>query len=120
MCIVHSLKENLSTNENVLFGYLFGSCAKNEQTQKSDVDVALFLKEVSLDTKLQVTYELSKLLSKDIDLVVLNDVKNIYLLEDILKNSLVIKDSSKRFDFEILKQHDILDYKVFRKYIDVA
>ena len=51
---------------------------------------------------------------------VLNDIKNIYLLEDIIKNGIILKESEQRFDFELIKQHDILDYKVFRKYIDAA
>jgi len=114
------LKNKLSDMDVILFGYLFGSYATNQQTNKSDVDVALYLKAVDFDTKLQINYELSKLLKKDVDLVVLNDIKNIYLMENIMKNGIIIKDHNKRVDFEIMKHHDILDYKVFRKYIDAA
>ena len=106
--------------ENVLFGYLFGSFAKNEQTNKSDVDIALYLKNTTFDSKLQINYEISKLLHRDVDLVVLNDVKNIYLLEGILKDGIVIKENERRFDFELHKQHDILDFKAFKKYINAA
>jgi len=114
------LKNKLSEMDEVLFGYLFGSYATNEQTKKSDVDVALYLKNVDFDTRLQINYELSKLLKKDVDLIILNDIKNIYLIENIMKNGIIIKDHKKRVDFEIIKHHDILDYKVFRKYIDAA
>ena len=118
--MISTIKNYLANNNSVLFGYLFGSYAKNEQTLKSDVDIALYLKDTSLDSKLQLNYELSKLLKKDVDLIVLNEIKNIYLLEDILTNGKVIKDSDKRIDFELLKEHQILDYKAFRRYIDAA
>jgi hypothetical protein len=115
-----SLKQFFKSDDRVVFGYLFGSFASNTQNRSSDVDIALFLKDTSLDNYLQINYELSKLLKKDVDLIVLNDVKNIYLLDDILTNGIIVKDESKRIDFELKKQHDILDYKVFRKFIDAA
>jgi len=118
--IITLLKNKLSNSDEVLFGYLFGSYAINKQTKTSDIDLALYLCNTNFDTKLQINYELSKLLKKDVDLVVLNDIKNIYLMENILKDGIVIKDHNKRFDFEVMKHHDILDYKAFRKYIDAA
>ena len=114
------LTNKLSVMDEVVFGYLFGSYARDEAGVNSDVDIALYLKSTDLDTQLQVNYELSKLLKKDVDLVVLNSVKNIYLLENILNDGIVIKDDNKRFDFEVRSHHDILDYKAFRKYIDAA
>ncbi|MEA2028068.1 MAG: nucleotidyltransferase domain-containing protein [Campylobacterota bacterium] len=114
------LKNKLASSDNVVFGYLFGSYATQTQTQKSDIDIALWLKDTSLDAQLQINYELSKLLKKDVDLVLLNSIKNIYLLESILKEGKVLKDSDERFDFELLKEHQILDYKAFKKYIDAA
>ena len=114
------ISSHLSLNENIVFAYLFGSYAKNNYTNKSDVDIALYLKDISLDSQLQIIYELSKLLKRDVDLVVLNSVKNIYLLEEILKNGVIIKDNSKRVDFELRKEHEILDYKAFKRYIDAA
>ena len=117
---ISQLKNKLSVMDEVVFGYLFGSYARNVAGINSDVDIALFLKNTDLDTQLQVNYELSKLLKKDVDLVVLNNVKNIYLLENILNDGLVLKDDDKRFDFEVRSRHDILDYKAFRRYIDAA
>jgi predicted nucleotidyltransferase len=117
---ISEIQNDLVSTDNVVFGYLFGSYATNEQTTSSDVDIALYLKDTSFDSQLQITYELSKLLKKNVDLVVLNKAKNIYLLENILKDGIILKDDEKRFDFEIVKEHDILDYKVFRKMIDAA
>ena len=63
---------------------------------------------------------LSKLLKKDVDIVILNSVKNIFLLESILKDAILLKESEKRFDFELFKGHEILDFKAFKRYIDAA
>lgn len=118
--LVTVLQSYLQKNDCVVFGYLFGSYFNNTQDIYSDIDVALYLKNTSLDTKLQITYELSKLTKKDIDLIVPNEIKNIYLLEDILNNSILLKDDKTRIDFELIKEHDILDYKEFRRMIDAA
>ena len=88
---ISQLKNKLSVMDEVVFGYLFGSYARNVAGINSDVD-----------------------------LVVLNNVKNIYLLENILNDGLVLKDDDKRFDFEVRSHHDVLDYKAFRRYIDAA
>ncbi len=118
--MVNILTNHLEAIDNVIFGYMFGSYAKNRQTNLSDIDIALYLKDTSLDNKLQINYEISKLLKKDVDLVILNEIRNIYLLEDIINYSIVIKDNDQIFDFEVIKQHEILDYKAFRRYIDAA
>jgi len=116
--MIKQLQNKLSTDNNVLFGYLFGSYASGTPNSRSDVDMALFLKNTSLDAQLQINYELSKLLRKDVDLVVLNSIKNIYLLEDILRNGVLLKDNQGRIEFELKKEHEILDYKAFKRYID--
>lgn len=118
--MINTLTNHLETIDNVIFGYVFGSYAKNRQTNLSDIDIALYLKDTSLDNKLQINYEISKLLKKDVDLVILSEIRNNYLLEDIINYSVVIKDNDQRFDFEVIKQHEILDYKAFRRYIDAA
>jgi predicted nucleotidyltransferase len=118
--LIEKLKEYLKVNPTVNFAYVFGSYVDGTYTSSSDVDVALYLSDTSLDNRLQVSYELSKLLKKDVDLVVLNEVKNIYLLENIFNQSVVIKESDERIDFELVKQHDILDYKAFKRMISAA
>jgi len=55
-----------------------------------------------------------------VDLVVLNDVKNMFLLEAILKDGIVLKDAEERAFFEVEKNHAIIDFKNFKRYIDAA
>ncbi|MEA2049784.1 MAG: nucleotidyltransferase domain-containing protein [Campylobacterota bacterium] len=120
MDIINLVNKKLSSIQNIKYGYIFGSYADDTFTKKSDLDIALYLENNNLDSKLQIIYELSKLLKIDVDLVVLNDTKNIYLQENILKYGVIVKDNIDRFDFEIKAWHNILDFKAFRRYIDAA
>ena len=110
----------LSVQDAVLFAYLFGSYARDEQGENSDVDVAVYLKDTSLDSRLEVHHALEAALKKDVDLVLLNNVRNIYLLESILKEGIVIKDANERPLFEVEKNLAIIDFKNFKRYIDAA
>ena len=120
----NKLKEYLNNNNDVLFAYLFGSYAKNNFTQKSDIDIAIYLNNNTniFDKKLQIHHDLSKLLKKEVDLIVLNETKSYSLLKDILDNHVLLKDSFDdcREIFEVTKHHDILDFQVFQRMIDVA
>jgi len=118
--IKNALIQKLQTIENVAFAYLFGSYAEDLQKESSDIDVAVFLNKTNLDSQLQISYELSKLLKKDVDILLLNSAKNLSLLEAVLKKSIILKDCDKRVDFELRTQHDILDYKEFKRSLNAA
>ncbi len=122
-----SRTEIISTLEqcdSVVFAYLFGSYAKGNVTYKSDVDIAVYMKDEfnNFDSKLQLHHQLQKKFGCEVDLIILNKVKNFDLLEDIFREGFVIKDSDndQRVMFELYKEHEILDYKVFKKSIDAA
>ena len=68
--MLEKLKKYLENNENIIFAYLFGSFAQNTQTPKSDIDIAVYLKDTSFESILSINYELSKLLQKDVDLLI--------------------------------------------------
>jgi len=122
MDTIQTLKEVLQKIKNVKFAYIFGSYAKREQTQKSDVDIALYLEEDSFDAKLSVHHALQRSLGKDVDLVILNTIKNFDLLQDILDEGILLKESidDSRLMFELDKEHEMKDYAVFKKMNDVA
>ena len=114
------LRDILSSDNNVKFAYLFGSYADGSYAEKSDIDIAVYLNDCSFDTRLTLHHELEKSLQKDVDLVCLNEVKNIYLLESILDQGIALKDHEDRAYFEVIKQHEIIDFKNFKRYIDAA
>jgi len=114
------LKEKLQEMTNVEFAYLFGSYTDGSFTQRSDVDVAVYLSDVSFDEQLSVSFELSRILKKDVDLVVLNSTKNLYLFNSIFKKGILLKDSKKRLEYELRKHHQFLDFLEFKKRIHAA
>jgi predicted nucleotidyltransferase len=114
------IKNFLKDEKNIVFAYIFGSYVNGNYHKNSDIDIALFFDEYSFDNYLDITHKLEKLLYKKVDIVVLNNSKNIYLLEDIIRNSIVIKDSHKRDDFELKRWHEILDFKELNARLEVA
>ena len=118
--MIEKLKNFLENDTNILFAYLFGSFAKGEEHVRSDVDIAVYFKEESFDEQLRVIYELSKLVKRDVDLVVLNSSKNLLLAEDILREGINLKSSELQEDYELKKWHEILDYRAFKRRLNVA
>jgi len=124
MIEINTLKIILNTFEELKFAYLFGSYSTDKADECSDVDIAIFIKQGYnlFDTKLKIHHKLEISLNKEVDIVVLNSVKNFDLLNDILEDGVVLKDSEDDFRvmFELKKQHEILDYKEFKRMLDVA
>ncbi len=112
------IKDILNKDDNVVFGYLFGSYAKGNESERSDIDIAVYLKDTEFDKILTLHHNLQKVLKKEVDMVILNSAKNIYLLESIIKDGIRVKESSTQDIFEVDTNLAILDFKAFREYID--
>jgi len=114
MTILEPIKDIVKDIEEIEFAYLFGSYATDSNTQNSDIDIAIFVKDDSslLDAHLHTHHQLEIKLKKEIDVVTLNNAKNFHLIKDILDQGIVIKDSEddKREMYEIYKMHEIIDY----------
>ncbi len=120
MSVKEQLQNYVQSDDNILFAYLFGSYADGTQQRQSDVDVAIFFRHHTFDDKLSIIHTLQKIVHKKIDLVTLNEVKNLFLLESILNDGILLKDHPERPWFEVRKEHEIKDFKHFLKYIDAA
>ncbi len=125
MTQIDKIKEILNIFDEIEFAYLFGSYARDTFTQNSDIDIAIYLKKNynTFDTKLKIHHKLEVVLHKEIDLLILNSTNNFSLLQEILDNNIIVKDSllqETRVMYELDKYHEILDYQTFQKMIDVA
>lgn len=122
--LIKNIKDIVKDIKEIEFAYLFGSYAIGSNTKYSDIDIAIFVKDgVSLlDAHLSVHHQLEINLKKEVDIVVLNNAKNFYLLKDIFNQGIVIKDTTieKREMYEIYKMHEILDYLELQRSLDVA
>jgi predicted nucleotidyltransferase len=117
----------LQKSEDIEFAYLFGSFGKGRPFPLSDVDIAIYLKNVKnlSDKRLEILGTLIDLLQTDeIDLVILNNAPLILRMK-ILESRKVIVDHNpflrhryesitmrEYFDFSI-KEANILERKFF-------
>lgn len=112
--IVRITSEYLAKRDDIIFAYLFGSYAKENQTHLSDIDIAVYMKDNNqvFDKKLGILNDLTKILeTDDIDLVILNKTP-ISLLRKILVNKAILIDNDPpvRHAFESLNMRKGFDF----------
>ena len=124
-----SIKEMLAPvfdkmHEAVAVAYLFGSSAKGESGPRSDIDLAVLLRDsaasASLDVRLDLYADCCRALKRnDIDIVMLNTTRNLFLLEDIVQNGIVLyqDDVGLREEYEVKIMHDFIEFRDHRKKI---
>ncbi len=117
--VLQRLKTALNENDKVLFSYLFGSVVKNTQSSISDIDIAVYTtKRLNISEKLQLIYELGKKTKfESIDITFLNEKKNLFLADTIIREGKLIVDKDKdyRDDYELDIMHKTIDFKFQRK-----
>ena len=105
----------------VVTAYIFGSEAKGTSGLLSDIDIAVFVHEgVSkaerFDLRLRLSSELSAVMSRPVDLVVLND-SPVQLSYEIIRHGKLIfcSDNSTRVDLEVAILSRYLDRRYYDK-----
>jgi len=74
--LIAKLREALRTERNVRFAMLFGSAARGDDTENSDVDVIVDLRDSSLDRVLDLTGKLGDATLNSVDVVRLEDAED--------------------------------------------
>jgi predicted nucleotidyltransferase len=83
----------LRTEPNVRFALLFGSTARGEDTETSDVDLVVQMREGGLDRTIDLQLKLEKTLGQEVDVVALEDAEdNPSLLAEIVSEGRVVID----------------------------
>ena len=80
---------------------IFGSVARNEQTEDSDVDVCVEMKKPDLFTKVHIKEELQELFGKPIDIVRLRNNMNPMLLKQIKRDRIYAWRRTNHHYFDI-------------------
>ena len=110
---LEKLKEKLIRDENIIFGLVFGSYAKECRKSHSDIDIALYFKTPpeGLDL-LDFISGLCKYAGKEIDLAVLNHA-SAFLRHQVMKYGvrLFIND---RLVFRRFREKTITDYDIYK------
>ncbi len=107
----------------ILFAYLFGSMAKGGTRADSDLDLAVYCVDRNPDSchdlKIDIYMTLNRALKKNaIDIVVLNSASNLMLLDEIVREGVVLLDSEPatlREGFEVRTLHRAIDFKEQRR-----
>jgi predicted nucleotidyltransferase len=119
--LVNKLRPVLAEYPEIIFGYLFGSKAQGTDGALSDVDLAVYVQDArafSFSRKLTLQGDCCRALQRNnVDLVVLNQTRNLMLLEQIMLHGLIIldHDPGQRLDFEVKILHQALDFKQQRE-----
>lgn len=87
---IKTILSSVFNDKNITFAYLFGSYAKGEAVEHSDVDLMIFGPITGLDF-FSLGGELERALHKKIDLIRFEDVSsNVKLVEEIMKTGIRI------------------------------
>ena len=115
--LAKSLESFFKGRQDILLVFLFGSSARNRLRPSSDVDIGILFKTVpEIEATNALKEELSSILRREVDLVVLGHASPILRMQ-ILKHGIVIFSRSKKnfhqFFTDTVNQYD--DLKWIRK-----
>lgn len=116
---IYLLNDFFMKESNVIFAYLFGGLLRKRQNPLSDVDLAVFIKNVKRLDYLKLLGKITDVLGTDeVDLVVLN-ASPISLTGRILQNRKVLVDKKPflRHKYESLILREYFDFAIKERQI---
>lgn len=105
----------------IKFAYIFGSYARGEQGDNSDIDIAIMPNLTGVDKKSEVfmrgnLIEIGKsIFSRDVDVIFLS-IDSVFLKYEVIHDGIVIKDNDDRISFESLTLREYFDFKYYSDY----
>ncbi len=104
MVVDKILKEYFISQNSIKTAILYGSFASGNESDKSDVDIAIGgLEKFSPDILAILNLKISKLLNREVDLVDLNSISGTILTEVLTKGT-VLKKEDTIFYAELIKK----------------
>ena len=114
--IVAILKPYCEKENDIIFGFLFGSYAFDKPCLESDIDIALYLRNTGDKLENRLQNELENLLHKELDLVILNRAPSTLAWNIIRKGiPLTIKKRAIYLDFMLevsTEAEDFIDFNL--------
>jgi len=103
------LREVLRTEHNVRFALLFGSAARGDDSEDSDLDILVEMRDSSFDRQLDLAIKLGRLLGREIDLVDFAQAEsNADLLASAIGEGRVIVDRDGRWPAMKAREQDLI------------
>jgi len=123
------LKDHLYQKEEIIFAYIYGSVARNQDTSRSDIDLAVYIDEDKkpeagpFGYRSELITELQPLAGNDIDLIILNEASNLLAYNVFKEGKLIFnKDPELRTEIQAKTVDKYLDFlpmlKVQEKYLN--
>ena len=114
---VRSLRKFFNENPEIILAFVYGSYASKRMSPSSDVDIGILFKTVPpMDAINDITETLSSILTREVDLVILNQASPILKMQ-ILRNGILLYTSKRKyfhqFYTDTVNQYD--DLKRIRK-----
>lgn len=125
---MENITKVLEKEHEVLFAYIFGSYAKGIQNEKSDIDIAVYLKDENILEKdplfpSRLAIKIEKILTgkKTVDVRVLNG-STLRFKNQVLRYGKLLfsKDEKKRIEFETFSLDHYYDFKPHLDMYDAA
>ena len=116
--MIKKLRKVLEKHSEILFAYLYGSKARGDYNERSDVDIGVYLsKDFKPDTfyEVKLAEEIEKNAKlKDVEVVILNN-KPIRFLNQVLRYGKLIfsRDERERVRFETYVTKTYIDMKPY-------
>jgi uncharacterized protein len=105
--------------KDIIAVYLFGSYAEGRERPSSDIDIGVLLNEKNndLEKNIQNTFivELSRIIKKDIHLIILNSASEELMRQIFLKGKCILVNDKKRLAiFEMVALSKIAEFAYYR------
>jgi predicted nucleotidyltransferase len=107
--------------DKIDFALIYGSFAKGNYNEESDIDIGIFINEdkQSEKTIIEIKDSLDDVSDRDVDLVVLNDADTIITMQILANGKLIYCRDKHQFNlFKARKISEYLDFKMSRKIIE--
>ena len=123
------LKDHLYQKEEIIFAYIYGSVARDQDTRLSDIDLAVYIDEDKkpeagpFGYRSDLITELQPLAGNDIDLIILNEAPNLLAYNVFKEGKLLFnKDPDLRTRVQARTVDKYLDFlpmlKVQERYLN--
>lgn len=125
---VETISKVLEKEPDIVFAYLFGSYAKGIQDEKSDIDIAIYLKDEKLlekdplyPSRIAIKIERGLAGKKTLDVRVLNG-STLRFKNQVLRHGKLLfsRDEKKRIEFETSSLDQYFDFKPHLERYDAA
>ena len=113
------IRKTLEKERNILFAYIFGSYARGEARENSDIDIAIYVKRVPKDIfkyESKIASKIEKEIKKQVEVRVLNKLPSLLQSRIMKEGKLVFsKNEKERIKFETFAMSNYLDFSYLMK-----